>query len=116
VNTVALIGNLATDVDLRDVGEENKVASFVLAVDRAGPEAGADFLRITAWNRQAELCERYLAKGRRVGVEGRLRAHSWEDAEGKKRSSVEVVARRVEFLTPPERAPAGEVPFEAAVA
>lgn len=116
MNTVALIGNLATEVELRDVGDESKVASFVLAVDRAGAEAEADFFRITVWNRQAELCERYLAKGRRVGVEGRLRAHSWQDGEGKKRSSVEVVARRVEFLSPPERAPAGDVPFEAAVA
>jgi single-strand DNA-binding protein len=114
VNTVALIGNLATDVDLRDVGGESKVATFVLAVDRAGAEAEADFFRISAWNRQAELCERYLAKGRRVGVEGRLRAHSWEDAEGKKRTAVEVVARRVEFLSPPERSPAAETPFDAA--
>ena len=116
MNVVSLIGNLATEVDLRDVSDETKVANFVLAVDRPGPEAGADFFRITVWNRQAELCERYLAKGRRVGVEGRLRAESWEDGDGKKRTSVDVVARRVEFLSPAERAPSEEVPFEAAVA
>jgi single-strand DNA-binding protein len=116
VNTVALTGNLATNVELRDAGSDAKVANFVLAVDRPGAEAGADFFRITAWNRQAELCERYLAKGRRAGVEGRLRAHSWEDADGKKRTSVEVVANRVEFLSPPDRAPAEDVPFEAAAA
>jgi single-strand DNA-binding protein len=116
VNTVALIGNLATDVDLRDVGSESKVANFVLAVDRPGAEAEADFFRVAAWNRQAELCERYLAKGRRVGVEGRLRAHAWEDTDGKRRSSVEIVARRVEFLSPPERAPVTETPFDEAVA
>jgi single-strand DNA-binding protein len=116
VNVVALIGNLATEVDLRDVSEETKVATFLLAVDRPGPDAGADFFRITVWNRQAELCERYLAKGRRVGVEGRLKADSWEDGDGKKRTSVEVVARRVQFLSPAERAPAADVPFEAAVA
>src|SRR5919204_604984 len=94
-------------VDLRDVSDETKVANFVLAVDRPGTDAGADFFRITVWNRQAELCERYLAKGRRVGVEGRLRADSWEDGEGKKRTAVDVVARRGEFLSPGERA-AGE--------
>ena len=116
MNTVALTGNLATDVELREAGTDTKVAKFVLAVDRPGADAAADFFRITAWNRQAELCERYLAKGRRVGVEGRLRAHSWEESDGKKRTSVEVVANRVEFLSPPERAPADEVPFEAAAA
>lgn len=116
MNVVTLIGNLATDVELRDVGDETKVANFVLAVNRAGSDAGADFFRITVWNRQAELCERYLAKGRRVGIEGRLKASSWDDADGKKRTSVEVVAARVEFLSPPDRAAADDVPFEAAVA
>lgn len=116
MNVVALIGNLATDVELRDAGSEAKVAGFLLAVDRLGTDAGADFFRITAWNRQAELCERYLAKGRRVGVEGRLRANSWEDGDGKRRTSVEVVAHRVEFLSGPDRSPTEETPFETAAA
>jgi hypothetical protein len=65
VNVVTLIGNLATDVELREVGPDKKVASFVLAVDRANQDGGADFVRVSAWDRQAELCAEYLGKGRR---------------------------------------------------
>jgi len=99
VNNVTLIGNLATDVELKEVGEEKRVASFLLAVDRPGSEQ-ADFVRIAAWNKQADACTRFLAKGKRVAVDGRLRSRSWEE-EGKKRSAIEVVAASVEFLSPP---------------
>ncbi|MEX0673179.1 MAG: single-stranded DNA-binding protein [Gaiellaceae bacterium] len=116
MNTVNLIGNLATDVELREVGEDKKVATFVLAVDRPGQDRGADFVRIATWDRQAEVCDQFLAKGKRVSVEGRLRSRSWEDTEGKRRSAVEVVANRVQFLSPREGAPAEEVPFEPAAA
>ena len=116
MNLVALVGNLATDVTVKDVGDGKRVADFLLAVDRRTRDGGADFVRVVAWDRQAELCGQYLSKGRRVGVEGYLRARSWED-EGKRRRDVEVVARSVEFLSPPsEGAGADVVPFEAAVA
>ena len=117
MNSVVLTGNLATDVEVKDLGEDRQVANFVLAVDRIGSEE-ADFFRIAAWNKQAELCGRYLSKGRLVGIDGRLKSNSWEDADGNKRSSVEVVAHHVEFLSPPadgDRATA-EVPFEPATA
>ena len=63
MNVVTLIGNLATEVELREVGPDKKVASFVLAVDRASRDGGADFVRVSAWDRQAELCAEYLGKG-----------------------------------------------------
>ena len=97
MNVVTLIGNLATEVELREVGPDKKVANFVLAVDRASQDGGADFVRVSAWDRQAELCAEYLGKGRRIAVDGRLRSRSCED-DGKRRSALEVVARRVEFL------------------
>ena len=97
MNVVTLIGNLATEVELRDLEGERKVANFVLAVDRA--EEGADFVRVATWNAQAEACARHLAKGRRVAVDGRLRSRSWDDRDGKRRNAVEVVARSVEFLS-----------------
>lgn len=100
MNNVTLIGNLATDVELKELGEEKRVASFVLAVDRPGGEQ-ADFFRVACWNKQADVCNRFLAKGKRVAVDGRLRSRSWEDPEGKKRTAVEVVAATVEFLSPP---------------
>jgi single-strand DNA-binding protein len=113
MNTVSLIGNLATEVDLKEVSER-KVASFLLAVDRGNREGGADFVWITAWERQAELCSEYLHKGRRVAVEGRLRTRTWEQ-EGQRRDAFEIVARRVEFLSSPEPTTEAEViPFETA--
>jgi single-strand DNA-binding protein len=118
VNVVTLIGNLATEVELRELGEERKVASFLLAVDRPGQDAGADFVRVSVWNRQAEACSRFLAKGKRVAVDGRLRSRSWEDPDGKRRSAVEVTANSVQFLSPRDGAGPGdaaESPFEAAV-
>lgn len=113
MNSVVLIGNLATDVELRDLGGGKKVAGFLLAVDRQAKEGEADFVWVDAWDRQAEACAAQLAKGRRVAVEGRLRSRSW-DEEGRRRTKVEVVAGRVEFLSPPAGASGVEVPFEAA--
>jgi single-strand DNA-binding protein len=115
MNNVNIIGNLATEVELRDIGEDKKVASFLLAVNRGGRDAGADFVWIVAWERQGELCAEYLSKGHRVGIDGRLRSHTWEE-EGKRRDRVEVVAHRVDFLSPPAREGAEVVPFEAATA
>jgi single-strand DNA-binding protein len=114
MNNVTLIGNLATEIDLREVGEDKKVANFVLAIDRPGQDAGADFVRVAVWNRQAEICAQFLAKGKRVAVDGRLRSRSWEDSDGTRRSAVEVVAHRVQFLSPPGERDSGEAPFEAA--
>ncbi len=114
MNSVNLIGNLCSDVELKELAEEKKLASFRVAVNRGGKDSEADFFRVAVWDRQAELCAQYLCKGRRVGIEGRLRSHAWED-EGQKRSLVEIVANRVEFLSPPQEL-AEVVPFEPAAA
>ena len=117
MNNVSVIGNLAADVEVRGAGDK-QVSKFLLAVDRYSKDGGADFIGVSAWDRQGELCAEYLSKGRRVGIEGYIRSHSWEDDQGKRRREVEIVARRVDFLSSPrEEASAGEVvPFEAAVA
>jgi single-strand DNA-binding protein len=99
VNNVSLIGSVATAVELRRLDGERKVASFLLAVDRPGQADKADFVRIAAWNRQADLCERHLAKGRRIAVDGRLRSRSWEGPDGQRRTAVEVVANHVHLFT-----------------
>src|SRR6266511_3893237 len=115
MNSVTLTGNLATEVDLREFGEDKKLATFIIAVDRVGKNDETDFFRVAVWDKQAQLCADYLAKGRRIGVEGRLRYRTWED-EGQKRSMVEVVASRIEFLSSPSESAAEVVSFEAAVA
>jgi single-strand DNA-binding protein len=123
MNTVSLIGNLASDVELREVGEDKKVASFLLAVGRGGRDAGADFVGVSVWDRQAELCAEYLSKGRRIGLDGYLRSRNWEE-DGKRRRVVEVVGTRVDFLGGPPREDearsaeegAEVIPFETAAA
>jgi single-strand DNA-binding protein len=116
MNTVSLVGNLATEVEIKQVSEK-KVASFLLAVGRAGKDAGADFVWVSAWERQAELCAEYLGKGNRVAVEGRLKSRTWEQ-DGRRRDAIEIVARRIDFLGGPrqedEAGLAEVVPFETA--
>ena len=99
---MTLIGNLATDVDLREVGDGKQLAGFLLAVDRPGKEE-ADFVWVCGVGPAGGGLHQFLAKGRRVAVDGRLRSSSWEE-EGKRRTKVEVVANSVQFLSPaPER-------------
>jgi single-strand DNA-binding protein len=117
MNSVHLIGNLATEVELRDATDQNKVANFLLAINRASRDGGADFVWVTVWDRQAELCSEYLGKGSRVAIDGRLKSRTWEQ-DGRRRDAVEVVARRVEFLSSAARE-SGEaevMPFEPATA
>lgn len=95
MNSVQLVGRLATDIDLKEVTGGSKVCSFILAVDRSAEEA--DFFRVKAWNSQAEAAAENLVKGRRIGVEGALRQDTYEK-EGEERKAVSVVARRLEYL------------------
>ena len=102
INQVILLGRLTRDPEQRTTTGGKTIASFSLAVDRGGDSDAADFFEITAWEKLGELVIQYLAKGRRVLVQGRLRQDSWDDKEtGKKRSRVEVTATDVTFLDGP---------------
>lgn len=101
MNMVALVGNLATDPELRRTGNGRAVCTFRLAVSRHAGEQ-ADFFTVVAWERQAEVCAEYLRIGRRVSVEGRLHHTTWE-VEGARRSRVEVIAHRIQMLGGPKR-------------
>ena len=96
VNKVMLIGNLTRGVELRHTKEGTPVATFGLATNRNWTqETGekreeTDFHRIVAWGKLAELCEKYLKKGRKVYVEGRLHSHSWTDNEGLQKAVTEI--------------------------
>ena len=90
-----LIGNLTRDVELRHTKEGTAVASFGLATNRNWTQESGekreetDYHRIVAWGKLAELCEKYLKKGRKVYVEGRLHSHSWTDNEGLQKAVTE---------------------------
>jgi single-strand DNA-binding protein len=102
INQVILMGRLTRDPEQRTTTSGKTIASFSIAVDRGGESDAADFFEVTAWEKLGELVVQYLAKGRRVLVQGRLRQDSWDDKEtGKKRSRVEVTATDVTFLDGP---------------
>jgi len=102
INQVILMGRLTRDPEQRTTPSGKTVVSFSIAVDRATQDDSADFFNVTAWEKLGELVVKYLAKGRRVLVQGRLRQDSWDDKEsGKKMSRVDVVATDVTFLDGP---------------
>lgn len=98
MNSVILIGRLTKDPELRKAGETT-VANFTLAVDRPiAKEKTADFIRIVAFGKTAELCERFLTKGKQVAIQGRIQTGSYENKDGQRVYTTDVVADRVEFL------------------
>ena len=102
INQVVLMGRLVRDPEQRTTSTGKTIASFSIAVDRGGQEDAADFFNVTAWEKLGDLVIQYLAKGRRVLVQGRLRQDSWDDKEtGKKQSRIEVTATDVTFLDGP---------------
>lgn len=132
-NKVIALGNLGRDPELKDVGS-SQVCEFSIAVnesykDRDGNrKESVEWIKVVAWGKLAELCGKYLAKGRQALVEGRLRTRSWETQAGERRYATEVVASAVQFLgsrdegtresradRPPEIAPLdddqGKIPF-----
>ncbi len=104
LNQVFLIGRLTRDPELRYVPSGKAVANLGLATSRVFTTQAGErkeevcFVRIVVWGRQAENCSQYLNKGSQIFVEGRLQSRSWEAEDGAKRSTLEVVARRVQFL------------------
>lgn len=97
MNKVFLIGRLVKDPELRYTGNNTPVATFTLAVKRQASEE-SDFIPIVFWSKQGETCGKYLKKGSRVSVLGRIQVRTYEDKEGKRRYATEVVGESFEFL------------------
>lgn len=97
INKVILIGRLAVDPELSFTASGKAVATFRLAVNKLFVKDEADFFNIVVWNNIAENCANYLAKGRLVGVEGRLQTRTYMKDDEKKYIT-EIVANQVEFL------------------
>lgn len=104
VNKVILVGRLGNDPEIRYTQQGVAVTNFNIAtsenwVDKAGlKQERTEWHRIVVWGKMAETCSQYLAKGRQVFVEGRLQTRQWEDKDGGKRYTTEVVAATVQFL------------------
>jgi single-strand DNA-binding protein len=119
LNKVFLIGNLTKPPELRYTPSGTAVADLRLAVNRNYTTQGGEkreevcFLTIVVWGKQAESCGEYLDKGSPILVEGRLQTREWEAKDGGKRTVIEVVAERVQFMgraraTAPATVPASE--------
>ena len=113
LNKVMLIGRLGADPEIRYTPDGTPVANFSLATDysvKRGDEweTETEWHRIVAWRRLAEICSEYLSKGRLVYVEGRLRTRAWEDRDGNKRWTTEIIAKDMHILEP--KGATGEAP------
>jgi single-strand DNA-binding protein len=105
LNKVMLIGNLTRDVELRSISSGNSVAQIGLAINRSWTGQDGEkreevtYVDCEAWGKTAEIMHKYLAKGRPVFVEGRLKLDTWDDKEsGAKRSKMKVVVESFQFL------------------
>ena len=104
MNKVFLIGNLTKDPEMRSTQSGVAVCNFTIAVNRRFRNAQTgqqetDFLNVIAWRQLAELCNKYLAKGRKVAVTGSIQTRTYEAKDGSKRTTWDIVADEVEFLT-----------------
>ena len=101
MNKAFLIGRLAADPELRQTGSGIAVTSFTIAVDRPyskGADRQTDWIDIVAWRNSAEFVCKYFQKGSPIVVEGSIQTRVWEDKNGQKRKSVEIVADNIEFV------------------
>ncbi|MCX7821318.1 MAG: single-stranded DNA-binding protein [Brevinematales bacterium] len=101
INRVILVGRLASDVELKYTPSNVAVAKFRIAVGGKQKNDGNDnvsFFSVVVWNKQAETCSKFLTKGKQVAIDGRLEQRSWVGQDGVKKSIVEIVAERIEFL------------------
>ena len=101
MNSVAMIGNLTKDPQINWAKNGEAIAHFDIAVNRI--KDGVDYFRVTVFGKQAENCERYLAKGRKVAVMGRLQNNSYKNKDDIEVRYDEIIATNVEFLTPKEK-------------
>ena len=104
INRVILTGNLTRDPELRNTPSGTSVCSLRVAVNTRRKDASGNwtdkpnYFDVTVWGAQGENCAQYLSKGRPVAVDGRLEWREWQDQQGNKRQSVDIIADSVQFL------------------
>ena len=105
VNKVILVGRLGRDPEKRYTGGGQAVANFSVATDESYKDKNGErqkrteWHRITAWGKLAEICQQYLKKGTMVYIEGRIQSREWQDKEGQKRTSFDIVANTMKMLS-----------------
>ncbi len=126
VNKVILVGRLGKDPEIRYMPSGVTVANFVIATseewkdrETGQKQERTEWHRIVAWRRLGEICGEYLRKGIQVYIEGKLQTRSWDDRDGNKRYTTEIVAQNMQILTPaankgarPESTEEGGMPYD----
>ena len=100
LNNITIMGRIGTDIELRRTGNGVAVASFTVAVDRdfkSGGENETDWIDCVAWRQTGEFIQKHFAKGRMIVVSGRLQIRNWNDKDGNKRKSAEIVVDNAYF-------------------
>lgn len=116
LNRATILGNLTRDPELRNTPNGQTVANFGVATNHSWTDASgqkqekAEFHNVVVWGKLAEICGQYLAKGRKVYVEGRLQTREWEAQDGSKRNRTEIVAENLIML---DRGNGGGAPMKA---
>lgn len=113
MNKITIIGNLTDDPELRATQSGVPVCNFTVAVNRRKQANGTqetDFFKVVAWRQLAELCGKFLMKGKKVAVVGAMQQSSYLDKDGAKVTKWDLIASEVEFLTPAGSAPGAERP------
>lgn len=104
-----IVGNLTGDPQTRVTQSGKNVCTFTVAVNRRHKKEETDFFRVSVWDRLGELCQQYLAKGRKVAVTGSVSVSTYKTQAGEFRANMDVMADEVEFLSPKEKAGYTEV-------
>jgi len=104
LNKVMIIGRMVRDPEVRYLPSGTPVADFTIATNRTYVVNGekkeeVSFIKCTAWSKAGEIIAQYCKKGQRIGLDGRLKQNSWDDKNGQKRSTIEVVVDNFQFLS-----------------
>lgn len=104
MNSLHIIGNICSDVELRTTPSGKEVCNFSVAVNRRktqqNQDPGADYFRVSAWGEKGRVCNQYLSKGKKVSVVGSVTVRAYTNSKGDPVGQLEVMADDIEFLTP----------------
>ena len=106
MNSLHIIGNISSEVELRTTTKGNEVCNFTVAVNRrktqSNKDPGADFFKVSVWNERGKTCYKFLEKGKKVSVVGPVSVRAYLNSKGEPAASLEITADDVEFLSPRE--------------
>lgn len=112
MNEVILIGRMTKDIDVRQTTSGSTVGRFSLAVDRFGKDKGADFINCVAFDKKAEVLQKYTHKGSKIAVIGRIQTGSYTNKDGQKVYTTDVIVNEIEFCESRKEEPKEEKPSD----